>query len=76
VFFVLADFVSEGVQGQLLGCQLFGETGQSGGLGCPGAVFVDDGAQRRVAVESDPGDSGALRDAGESDRLGPCEPSR
>jgi hypothetical protein len=66
---VLADPVGECVQGELLHGELGGESGQGGGVAGAVTVFVDDGAQRRVAVEGDSGDAGVLGDGDEGDRL-------
>jgi len=51
LFFVQADLVGEGVQGELLAGELGGEAGEGGGVACAAAVLVDDGAQRGVAVQ-------------------------
>ena len=66
---MLADPVGECVQGELLHGELGCEAGDGGGVACACAVLVDDGAQRRVAVEGDTRDSCALSDGDEGDLL-------
>lgn len=69
LFFVAFDSFGEGFDGCAKVSDFGGQAGQGSGVGLPGAVFIDDGAQLLVAVEGGAADLGLCGDGGEGDRM-------
>ncbi len=66
---MLADVAGDGFKRGAQVADLGGQARESAGVGLPGAVLADDGAELGVAVEGGPGQPGAGGDRGEGDRL-------
>jgi hypothetical protein len=68
LFFVAFHDFGEGFDGGAQVRDFGSEAGQGSGVGLPGPVFVDDGAQLLIAVERRAADLGLFGHDGEGDR--------
>ena len=68
-FFLVSDFVGEGLEAGAEVGDLGGESGEGVGVVGVAAVFFDDGSELGVAVEGGAADAGVVGDGGEGDRF-------